>query len=263
MATCSRPFVPTWPHATLLGSLTHENRSDILQLGTRVCFRDGETLLREGERSRHVYLLLKGWFRVLAASNGGQEVLLAIRAGGDLVGELAGFDGQPRVATVKAASQALAQRIGHEQFQRFLSDHDDAARQVFRSVGEKLRWATRRRYEFATCPLDVRLTRVLIELARVYGQPTADGLDIAPPLTQTDLAALVGASEPATHRALTNLRKSRLIDTGYRRIRVLRPQALMTLAGLDPVLDLDAETCTPLPGTDPGTDPGTGGRRCP
>lgn len=231
MATRSHQPVPSWPLATLLGSLSRESISDILRLGTQVRFQNGEALIREGEDDRDVFLLLKGWFKVLASGDGWGDLLLAVRGGGDLVGELAGFDGQPRLATVKAAGEGLARRIGHEDFQDYLNRHEEAARLVFRSVGEKLRWATRRRHEFTACSLDVRLARVLIELVRIYGRPTGSGITIAPPLTQTDLAALVGASEPATHRALTGLRKSGLIETGYRRITVLRIDDLCALAG--------------------------------
>jgi CRP/FNR family cyclic AMP-dependent transcriptional regulator len=229
---------PHWPPSTLLGGLSEEARAAILRLGTRQGFQDGEALVSEGDRTRHVFLLLKGWFKVLASSHGDHEVLLAVRAGGDLVGELASFDGQPRVATVRAVGECRVRRIGQEQFHAFLATYDDASRLVLRAVGEKLRWSTRRRYEFAACPLEVRVARTLVELARVYGRPIDVGIAIAPPLTQADLASLVGASEPTAHRALAALRKSGVIETRYRGLVIRDLQGLQAMTGLDMVVDL-------------------------
>ena len=41
------------------------------------------------------------------------------------------------------------------------------------------------------------------------------------PLTQPELAALVGAAEPTVHKALAKLRRRGLIVTGYRQMTVL------------------------------------------
>jgi CRP-like cAMP-binding protein len=68
---------------------------------------------------------------------------------------------------------------------------------------------------------------VLVELAGAYGDESGE-IDV--PLTQPELAALVGAAEPTVHRALANLRKERIVVTGYRRIVVCDRHRLAILA---------------------------------
>jgi CRP-like cAMP-binding protein len=41
------------------------------------------------------------------------------------------------------------------------------------------------------------------------------------PLTQPELASLVGGSQPAVHRVLRGLRENGVVSTGYRTITVL------------------------------------------
>ncbi|MEU6067804.1 MULTISPECIES: Crp/Fnr family transcriptional regulator [Streptomyces] len=228
-----RPVEDRWPEASLLGGLRVETRNQLIGLGRPVRFEGGERLLREGEYGSHVFLLLSGWFKVLATTDDGREALMAVRAGGDIVGELACFDAQPRVATVVAAGSGTAKTITRQEFLAALARHDDAAQAVMRAVAGKLRWATRRRQEFGGCPVSTRVARVLGELTRVYGRPCEAGVSIGVSLTQPELAALVGASEPSVHRVLRMLREHRIIETGYRRILVRDVPELSRIAGTD------------------------------
>lgn len=210
-----------------------EAREQIVRLGRPVRFERGERLLREGEYGSHVFLLLSGWYKVLARTKDDREALLAVRAGGDLVGELACFDAQPRVATVVAAVTGSAKLIGRQQFLDFLASYEESARAVMCAVAGKLRWATRRRQDFGSCPVETRVARVLQELARAYGQPCATGVSIGVSLTQPELAELVGASEPSVHRVLRSLRQQGIIETGYRRVLVRDVAELSRIAATD------------------------------
>ena len=228
-----RPGQGQWPAASLLGGLSVEPREQMIRLGRPVCFERGERLLREGEYGSHVFLLLSGWYKVLARTKDDREALLAVRAGGDLVGELACFDAQPRVATVVAAVSGSAKLIGRRQFLEFLALYEESARAVMCAVAGKLRWATRRRQDFGSCPVETRVARVLQELARAYGRPCGTGVAIGVSLTQPELAELVGASEPSVHRVLRSLREQGVIETGYRRVLVRHPLALSGIAATD------------------------------
>lgn len=203
---------------SLLGGLSADDRDALLSLGRTVALENGATLIREGECSYDVYVLLSGWYKVLATGDSGREVVMAIRTGGDIVGELASLDGQPRIATVRAVGHCETRRIGQSDFRRYLASHPDAALLVTRSVAEKLRSATRRRLELSTSSLPERLARILVELGQSYGLATQEGIVVGVALTQTDLAALVGAADPTVHRALTALRRDGVISTKYRKI---------------------------------------------
>jgi CRP/FNR family transcriptional regulator, cyclic AMP receptor protein len=209
--------LPALPRGSFLSGLPAPARTAMLTLGTTRDYAPGTVLLREGERGAHVLVLVKGLVKVTATSPEGHLSLLAIRTAGDLVGELASMDDEPRIATVTAAGPVRARVVGQAEFWRYLTRHPDVALAVSGSVGAKLRWATRRRIDFASHEVHVRLARVLIELATTYG---TDQGEIGVPLSQPELAALVGAAEPTVHRALAHLRKENIVATGYRRVVV-------------------------------------------
>ncbi|MGW4062602.1 Crp/Fnr family transcriptional regulator [Amycolatopsis sp. NPDC004747] len=216
----SRPSDARFPPGSFLAGLSRTARTGLLELGVAREFGSEKVLLREGDQSTHVFLLVDGCVKITGTTPEGHLALLAIRVGGDLVGELAAMDGRPRIATVTTAGRVRTRLIAQGEFRRFLLGSPDAALAVSGSVGAKLRWATRRRIDFGSRAVRVRLARVLLELAASYGVPAGPHLRIGVALTQPELAALVGAAEPTVHRALAGLRRESVVETGYRRVCV-------------------------------------------
>jgi CRP-like cAMP-binding protein len=228
-----RQSAQEWPPGSLLDDLTPTSRADLLALGVPRRYRPGEVLLVEGEYSTHVILLRAGHVKVTARLDDDQGVaLLAIRAGGDTVGELAALDGRPRSATVTAVDRVEANVISKAELHDFLRRDSTAALALSRTVSSRLRSATRRRIDFAGCEVKVRLARILAELAHAYGRDTPAGRAIGVTLTQPELAALVGAAEVTVHKTLRDLRSEGIVATGYRNITVLDEGRLRKLAGL-------------------------------
>src|SRR6516225_2713495 len=92
-----------WPEGTVLGALTDSSREALLSIGTLRRYPAGSTLIMEGDPSTYVVVLIDGWVKVTATTEDGGQALLALRSGGDLVGEQAALDGQPRSASVISA----------------------------------------------------------------------------------------------------------------------------------------------------------------
>jgi len=225
----SRPG-PLWPATGFLGQLSEETRQAALKLGTFRRYRPGDVVLHEGAISDCAVLLLSGLYKVVGSLGSGREALVAIRIGGDIVGELGLADGDPRSATVKAVGRGEGRRVGERDCHDFLARFPDANRAMNRAMADKLRSATRRRVEFATCSAPTRMARVLLELKAAHGIPMREGFAIDVALTQPELAALVGVTEPTIHRVLTTLRRDGVLDTGYRSILILDERRLEGLA---------------------------------
>jgi CRP-like cAMP-binding protein len=224
---------PGWAPGTFLGSLSPAVATELVRLGVRRVFPSGRVILREGGRDAHVALLLSGFAKASTAVDG-VETLLGIRPPGELVGEIAGLTGEPRNATVSACGRVTAGLVGRADFEAFLRRRPDAAALVSAAVARKLRWANRRRSDFAAFPAHIRLARLLAEIAEVCGRRRPEGgVEIAVPLTQPELAAMIAIGQATVQKALADLRERGLIGTGYRRITLLDPDRLRRLADGD------------------------------
>ena len=217
-----------WAPGSLLASLTPRQRRVILGLGHARQYHTGDALLNQGDQSDYVVIIIDGYVKVTAVTGDGAESLLAIRAAGDVIGELAALDGLPRSATARAADAVLARFVTKPEVDRCLREHPDIARAFNQAVAAKLRLATQRRVDFRR-DTSTRLAQVLVDL--YYGSPgRRGGKDMELLVTQSELAGLIGASEPAVHKALRILRDAQVIGTGYGRLVIHDIAAIRQIA---------------------------------
>ncbi|MGX7669201.1 Crp/Fnr family transcriptional regulator [Plantactinospora sp. DSM 117369] len=222
-----------WPPGTLLGRLRASARERLLSVGVRRSVKEAQVLLREGALETHVILLDDALVKVTVSLSDGRHALLAIRVSGDIVGEISALNGTPRTATVTACRPSIIRIIHRNAFRAVLHDNPEAALEVAGIVADRLRWANRRRIDFTSYPVRVRLARVLWELAVAYGRRSPRGLVIDIRLTQDELATLCGAAEISLQKALGGLRADGIVATGYREIVVRDGKALRSIADLD------------------------------
>lgn len=197
-----------------------ELRQHFLDLGSVRRFSRGDVIIAEETNTSEVYVLLSGFVRVVNHTASGEQAVLAIRTRGDLVGELAAMDGEPRSSTVVAACPTTAVMIDAPLFRTFTNEHRSVGEAVARSVVGKLRTATRYRVDTGPASVITRVARVLEHLADGHGRPAKDRLLIDAPLPQRDLASLVGTSAKSVYRAYDELRRAGAIDVAYRRVAI-------------------------------------------
>lgn len=212
-----------WLRGTYLSRLSPAVGGKLLKLGTTRRIPLGDQLIRQGERESDIFLLTaasstgSACVKVSVTSADGSSVLLAIRMRGDVVGEGAGFrsDGT-RGATVTACSDIRVQSITREKFDGFLQEHAEAALALCALLTERQDFANRRRLDFAAFNVQIRLARLIHELALTYGIPSgAGGAKLDFELSQEELGKLIGAKPDSVNKALGMLRAEGLIQTRY------------------------------------------------
>lgn len=209
-----------WPPASLLGSISEASRDRLLESGTMREYPADRRLITQGDRRAFVVVLLDGVVKATGVSSGGKEVLLAIRVGGDIVGELAALDNRPRSSTVTTCGPVTGCVIMQADFLAVLSRDKSLAQAVNRSVVAKLRAGNERRMEFAGFDAPTRFARVIRELAVAYGERSGNRVTIGWPVTQIELASLASVAEPTAQKALRRLREAGVISTGYRSLTI-------------------------------------------
>jgi len=215
-----------------LGALSRDERAALEACSTRRRFRRGAYLFMEGDRSDHVVALVSGQVKVSAYGTDGREAVLALRGPGELLGELASVDAEPRSASVSAVEPVEALITPAGAFRDFLEAHPRLAVMLLQTVVGKLREANRRRVEFATLDVTGRVARRLVELATRFGEtvPGEDGILVRIPISQEELASWTGSSRKAVVEALRTLRARGWIATGRRQFVVRDLAALQARA---------------------------------
>lgn len=224
------PGADPWPPTSLLGRLAPSTRQMLLALGVRRRYRAGQVLMREGDTTTHAVLVRTGHVKITASTAEGGSALLAIRQAGDILGELAALRGTPRTATVTAAVPVTGNQIERPELLTFLRRSPETALAITSMLGDRLCMSNRRRLDISGASTKVRVARILVELAERFGRDTERGRLIDVGLPHHELAQLVGVTTVTVQRALSQLRRTGLIEVDYRRITIRHPQALQSLS---------------------------------
>lgn len=170
-------------------------------------FQEGEVIFWQGERGSNCHIVLQGRVRILVTGEDGNELAVRILGPGEIVGEMALFENRPRSATVEALEETQTLELHRDVLIHCLRRSPELALCLLRAMSARLRYATEGAEELASLPVPERLMSKLHKLAEWSGVPVADGVRIVPPMTQRELAALVGTSRESINRALVRLRR--------------------------------------------------------
>ena len=212
---------------SFLDSLPPHARQALDQFGSVRTVSAGTAFALEGEGAHRVWVVLSGLVKVTSLHPDGNELLLAIRGSGELIGELSALDDQPRSASVTALQTTELRSLTVDEFRLYLRQVPDAALALMAGLASRVREADSHRVSYAAEDIPTRLARCLVGLAEEHGTPGADGsIEITLPLTQQDLAGLVAGSRDAVAKVLQLWRKQGLVTTARKRVVLIDPETL-------------------------------------
>jgi CRP/FNR family transcriptional regulator, cyclic AMP receptor protein len=206
--------------------LTKQEWDGLARHGRRRRLPASAPLFVEGTRSDTVAVVISGRVKVFSCVANGAEVILAIRGPGALLGELAAIDEQPCSASVASLEPVEVLTMGWREFTAFLQAHPRTVWLLMRILTDRLRDSDRKRLEFAVYDSMTRVARHLVELADRFGEPVESGIVVTLPLSQNELASLVGLSREAVSKVLRTYRAYGYIQTRRRTFTVTNIEGL-------------------------------------
>lgn len=121
----------------LFAGLNDQDVQRLLDMAKPVTIQAGELLMEEGTPGDSAYIILDGELEILKRS-GQQDVVIALRGSGEVIGEISLLDQSPRTASVRAMRDSHLLMIGQEAFQQLLTSSPSATRAVLRTIIERL-----------------------------------------------------------------------------------------------------------------------------
>ena len=179
----------------------------------------GRHLILEDTRGEVTFIIQRGAVKIRVSDLEGTEVILAILGPGEVVGEMSLVDALQRSASAVTMEPTTVFSIERNAFWNCLRTMPTMTYNLVRILSRRLRIANAHVQNLATLDVDGRLARQILDLANAYGEETADGDTRIPlRLTQSDLAALVGASRVRVNQVLAEFRRQGYlsVEDGYR-----------------------------------------------
>lgn len=225
-----RPVASVLADSPLFRVLGQRGIESAARAGLSRRYRAGQVIIHQGDPGESLYVVLDGLVKVVFTTEHGDEIVLNMLRRGDAFGEMALLDGSPRSASVMTVRPAWVFALPRPRLLELMREHPGLADEFLRLLGHMVRRLTDQAADLAFLDLGGRLSKLLLQLAERHGRP-GEVVDL-PGLTQSDLAALVGASRPAVNRALQSLVAANLIAVEGRVITLLDVAALRKRGGL-------------------------------
>ena len=101
-------------------------------------YADGELIICQGEAGDCMFVIQEGQVEVILEENG-KEVLLAVRGEGEFIGEMAIFEREVRMATVRAKGQARVLTVDKKNFMRRIHEDPSLAFRLVETMSRRIR----------------------------------------------------------------------------------------------------------------------------
>jgi CRP/FNR family cyclic AMP-dependent transcriptional regulator len=207
--------------ATVLGVLDESDRKYLAERSRSRRIAKGQILFSEGDASDSVLVLVSGHMKVLTYSRDGSEFIVNAVMPGETMGEVGVLSGCPRSATIQATEASVVLSLPGSVIIDLISERPVLAVALLQRLSHMVRRMTGVATDLVFLDLKQRVAKYLLERDS-GGQGPA-----RPNVTQSQLAANIGASRQRVNACLREFHKQGWISMESRGLRVLDRQALI------------------------------------
>lgn len=175
--------------------------------------RRGDVLFTEDDESNEVFVVDDGRIAMTQRSIDGRESVIALMERGDLFGEMPLFDGLGRSTEARALEPSTVTIIGYGPVRDLYEARPQLLWSVVAMLSQRLRSTDAALADSVFLDVTGRTAKRLLELA-------GDDDEFVLPVTQEELAGMVGASRERVNKAIASFVKLGWLDQRDRRYQI-------------------------------------------
>jgi len=181
----------------MFSSLTADEMTVLVDNATLVNLERNDVIFHEHDEADHLYVVASGRIAITRDSVDGRESVLALIERGDLIGEMPLFDGHNRSAKAKALERSELLEVPYGPLRVFYDTRPVLLWQVVELLALRLRSMDDALADTMFLDVAGRTAKRLLELA-------GDRDEFHLPITQEELARMVGASRERVNKAISS-----------------------------------------------------------
>ena len=212
----------------ILRGLSEQQRRDVLASCTPRRFKRREILCHEGDPGDTLHLIKSGLLIIRVATPLGSIATLTMLGPGYSFGELAVVgDNSRRTATVEAVENVETLTLSRAQLATLRQTFPEIDQVIIDTLAAQVKRLSAQVLEALYLPVETRVIRRLVDLARIYGGPRPVA-EIR--LNQDDLASMAGTTRATANKVLRELQQRDILALTRGRISVIDRAALTRAA---------------------------------
>jgi CRP/FNR family cyclic AMP-dependent transcriptional regulator len=182
-------------------------------------FSRGGVIFTEEDEATELFVVVSGRVAIANRSIDGRESVVALMERGDLFGEMPLFDNRPRSAEARALEPSEVIAIPYKPLRGIYQQRPELLWNVVEMLAVRLRNTDEQLADSVFLDVTGRTAKRLLELA---GEEDEFSL----PITQEELAGMVGASRERVNKAIASFVRLGWIEQSERRYRITNREQL-------------------------------------
>ncbi len=179
----------------------------------------GDVLFAENEEPDHLFVTTRGRIAMVNRSIDGRESVVALMEDGDLFGEMPLFDHQNRSTDARALEPSAVISIPYDPLRSVYEAQPQQLWRVVKLLANRLRAMDGVLADSVFLDVTGRTAKRLLEIA-------GDKDDFSLPVTQEELAGMVGASRERVNKAIASFVRLGWIEQRDRRYHIVKRNEL-------------------------------------
>jgi CRP-like cAMP-binding protein len=175
--------------------------------------RRNDVIFAEGDDATELFIVRSGRIAIGKQSPDGRESLVALMEEGDLFGEMPLFDDEPRSAQARALEPSEILSVPYPPIKAVLEERPELLWEVVAVLSRRIRSTDEALADSVFLDVTGRTAKRLLELA-------GDADEFTLPITQEELAGLVGASRERVNKAISAFVRLAWIEQVDRHYRI-------------------------------------------
>jgi len=202
----------------LFSELSDDAISSLSRLAARRRYPRDTVVFFENEEGDCLFMILEGRIKVTILGDDGREIILTMLGPGDLFGEMALLDNEPRSATAIAVEESELLLLQRSDFQAVVGDNPGISIALIKVLTARLRRANQQISTLALLDVYGRVARVILDMAREEGRRLKDGRIAFRRATHQEIANRIGTTRETVTRMLKDLERQGLVRIEGREI---------------------------------------------
>ncbi|NOZ70830.1 MAG: Crp/Fnr family transcriptional regulator [Chloroflexi bacterium] len=217
----------------LFRGLSEQEWNELAPLLHGHCYPKDSYLFFQGDPPEALYIVWKGRVKLVRHTDHGRDVVMEVLGPGQLIGEMAIFDGRPYSMTAVTLEEVAVVSIARVDFFAILKRFPPVSLGVISELSRRLRVTNELVRSLAVDRVEQRIARTLLRLAGLAGrpynsQPNSILIDMA--LTRQDIAEMTGTTVETAIRVMSRFRKQGLVASVRGRVVIKDPEQLREVA---------------------------------
>ncbi|MBI2908774.1 MAG: Crp/Fnr family transcriptional regulator [Chloroflexi bacterium] len=210
-----------------LAGLTPQELEAIRRFFFERTLERNELLFLEGEKPEALYAVISGRIRLFKTSAEGKEQVVRIRQQGESFNYAAVFGDSANPASAMAMGPSLIYGIRKSDVDGVVKAYPKVSANVIRIFANKLRQQMSLVEDLSFRHVTSRVAKILLEYAEDTPAGKSEEIVLKHPLTQQDMAAMVGTAREMVGRSLKSLESQGAIKTDGHRIAITDKRLLL------------------------------------